>query len=164
MTASDLRAALKCTKVCRHWKVGTCSKGTGCNFAHSDLELREQPNWTKTELCFRFMSKGRCGKGASCSFAHGRGELRGSTAAALPRAPERRKGLTEPMKVDIHRVSDQTTAWDTWTQLPFRPPPGLEPPPFIFSLVTDVIGNDFDSLSIASTSFPCTPRVEGDKP
>eukprot|EP00913_Durusdinium_trenchii_P034062 g31882.t1 len=114
--------------------VGTCSKGTGCNFAHSDLELREQPNWTKTELCFRFMSKGRCGKGASCSFAHGRGELRGSTAAALPRAPERRKGLTEPMKVDIHRVSDQTTAWDTWTQLPFRPPPGLEPPPFIFSL------------------------------
>eukprot|EP00438_Fugacium_kawagutii_P027010 Skav232508 [mRNA] locus=scaffold1096:262394:271884:+ [translate_table: standard] len=80
------RSELKFTKMCRHWIAGRCKMGQSCNFAHSDLELREQPDLIATQLCFRFAAKGRCNKGAACTFAHGRGELRHNTAAVATKA------------------------------------------------------------------------------
>lgn len=137
--------------------------GNSCSFAHSDLELREQPNLLKTDLCFRFMRKGRCSKGTSCTFAHGREELR----VATQHEPERVN--SEPMKVNLHRALEAPLEERALSVLdpaplvppgmsmvPFRPPPGLEevlPPP---SRKPPSL-NDLDSLSLAPTSLPCTP-------
>ncbi|CAK9098877.1 Multidrug and toxin extrusion protein 1 [Durusdinium trenchii] len=128
-----------------------------------DLELREQPNLLKTDLCFRFMRKGRCSKGTSCTFAHGREELR----VATQHEPERVN--SEPMKVNLHRALEAPLEERALSVLdpaplvppgmsmvPFRPPPGLEevlPPP---SRKPPSL-NDLDSLSLAPTSLPCTP-------
>ncbi|CAK8996181.1 unnamed protein product [Durusdinium trenchii] len=124
---------LKYTKICRHWRSGSCFRGSSCDFAHSDLELREAPNLVKTQLCFRFNSKGRCNKGSFCRFAHGLDELQHVAAAPNGRLNE------EPMKVRL-------------PELPLRPPPGLEHLKPLSLL-------DLETLSCVSTS-ESTPREE----
>jgi len=52
-----------------------CVKGSNCPFAHSEDELREQPNLKKTKLCAPYM-KGFCKYGDNCCFAHGEHELK----------------------------------------------------------------------------------------
>ena len=39
------------TKMCPLYPQGTCFKGSSCNFAHNDGELREKPNLSKTKIC-----------------------------------------------------------------------------------------------------------------
>lgn len=111
--------------------------GQSCNFAHSDLELREQPNLVATQLCFRFSAKGRCNKGAKCTFAHGREELRRTEK----RRDSRRANL-EPMRVKLQdgcqdQVAKATSVSLATTPMSVQdlssrlgaiipPPPGLE--------------------------------------
>ena len=51
-------------------------KGMNCNYAHSENELREKPNLSKTKLCEEYATTGTCTKGEICLFAHGELELR----------------------------------------------------------------------------------------
>ena len=150
--------------------------GEKCNFAHSDLELREQPDLMATRLCFRFAAKGRCNKGAACTFAHGKDELRSLQPLTndVLTHPRNRGINLEPIKVKVQdpdlfeesRVEveelqpQQILPMATgWTYL--SPPPGLE------HLVTEkrgevlllsaLIPKECESASMASTSCP-SPR------
>ncbi len=62
------------TKLCPYFFVGKCRKGTKCSFAHSNDEIRQQPNLKKTKLCKAFQM-GKC-TNADCPFAHGDVELK----------------------------------------------------------------------------------------
>lgn len=43
------------TKLCPHLAEGGCTRGSHCNYAHSETELRDVPNLKKTKLCQLFM-------------------------------------------------------------------------------------------------------------
>eukprot|EP00435_Cladocopium_sp_Y103_P017350 s979_g4.t1 len=116
MASTVPRSELKFTKICRHWIAGKCNMGQSCNFAHSDLELREQPNLVATQLCFRFSAKGRCNKGAKCTFAHGREELRRTEK----RRDSRRANL-EPMRVKLQDGCQDQVAKATSVSLATTP-------------------------------------------
>ena len=75
--SSEMRNALKFTRMCKHWssKPKRCVMGDDCNFAHSSKELRVA-DLTATQLCYAFSRSGRCSKGDTCTFAHGKKELR----------------------------------------------------------------------------------------
>ena len=153
--------------------------GNDCNFAHSESELREQPDLVATKLCFQFSSKGQCSKGAACTFAHGKKELR-----QMPKDQTRRKE-PEPMKVTVQKPAGEVRDVDfklkvmqslqteldllalnfaPMTQMtPFRPPPGLPAPPSTTcasKALLPVHAEDFESESSASTSFPFNPRMD----
>mmetsp|Transcript_32384 Transcript_32384/g.60968 ORF Transcript_32384/g.60968 Transcript_32384/m.60968 type:complete len:238 (+) Transcript_32384:67-780(+) len=79
MTATQMketRDALKFTRLCKYWSANRCNLGADCNFAHSEHELRNQPDLVSTRLCFQFARKGVCKNGEACTFAHGKTELR----------------------------------------------------------------------------------------
>merc|ERR1712194_576373 len=67
---------LKKTKMCPNIKAGFCSRGSRCNFAHSNDELRIKPNLSKTRMCPNLTKKGTCEFGDNCNFAHSELELR----------------------------------------------------------------------------------------
>jgi hypothetical protein len=68
-------ARLTKTKMCHFFERGKCAS-TDCRYAHSQAELRTQPNLEKTKLCKSFVQDGFCRDGENCGFAHGEGELR----------------------------------------------------------------------------------------
>ena len=94
----DTRDSLKFTRMCKYWKINRCNLGDDCNFAHTDLELRDQPDLVSTRLCFQFARKGMCKHGEACTFAHGRSELR-----RLPKTGKIERGSAEPKKVS-HQI------------------------------------------------------------
>ena len=109
MSTPQVRDSLKYTRICKYWSSNRCKLGKDCNFAHSELELRDQPDLVATRLCFQYSSKGRCKKGDDCKFAHGKQELR-----SLPKADKRTdeldlepllEPLLEPMKVTVGNLS-----------------------------------------------------------
>lgn len=113
MTTSDTRSTLKLTRMCKYWASNRCTMGDACNFAHSDQELREQPDLVATKLCFQFMSKGRCNKGSQCTFAHGKKELRQMPAGQLPSENQRktsRLAKFEPMKINTQMAKEANAA------------------------------------------------------
>lgn len=61
--------------MCPNYSSGGCLKGEGCDFAHSEAELRSTPNMFKTALCANYLA-GHCSFGTQCRFAHGLEELR----------------------------------------------------------------------------------------
>lgn len=63
------------TTMCKFYLAGTCKRGTACTFAHSQDQIRELPNYSKTRLCDAYMSTGHCEQGSACKFAHGREEM-----------------------------------------------------------------------------------------
>lgn len=72
--AQLVRAQFWKTELCRFYP--KCRKGDMCPFAHTDLEVKERPNLTKTSLCAAW-SKNCCPFLASeCKFAHGSSQLR----------------------------------------------------------------------------------------
>lgn len=73
--SSEMRKALKFTRMCKYWSSKRCVMGDDCNFAHSSKELRVA-DLTATQLCYAFSRTGRCSKGDTCTFAHGQKELR----------------------------------------------------------------------------------------
>ena len=123
MTTPQIRDSLKYTRICKYWSSNRCKLGKECNFAHSELELRNQPDLISTRLCFQFSSKGRCKNGENCKFAHGRSELR-----TVPKAAKRNE--MEPMKIQIGKHCPSTTSPEASPRkiMQFRAPPGLAPP------------------------------------
>mmetsp|Transcript_10483 Transcript_10483/g.23813 ORF Transcript_10483/g.23813 Transcript_10483/m.23813 type:complete len:288 (-) Transcript_10483:122-985(-) len=74
------RSQLKKTVMCRYYAKGKCRFGPSCQFAHSDAELKQLPDLSKTKVCLKFM-EGKCPLEASeCPYAHGRDELRRTPA------------------------------------------------------------------------------------
>jgi hypothetical protein len=72
--AQLVRAQFWKTELCRFYP--KCRKGDLCPFAHTDIEVKERPNLTKTSLCVAW-TKGCCPLSASeCKFAHGTSQLR----------------------------------------------------------------------------------------
>lgn len=64
------------TQQCRFWLEGRCSRGNDCTFAHTDVELRDKPDLTKTKICAKWRN-GQCRKSPSeCSYAHGEEDMR----------------------------------------------------------------------------------------
>mmetsp|Transcript_57399 Transcript_57399/g.136431 ORF Transcript_57399/g.136431 Transcript_57399/m.136431 type:complete len:252 (-) Transcript_57399:175-930(-) len=63
------------TKMCRFFEQGACSRGMNCKFAHSPSELAPMPDFSRTRLCSRMISKGFCDV-EGCKFAHNKEQLR----------------------------------------------------------------------------------------
>jgi len=53
----------------------SCTRGEGCQFAHSPEDLRVAPDLTRTKMCAELIRKGRCGV-PNCRFAHSRSQVR----------------------------------------------------------------------------------------
>ena len=146
----DTREALKFTRMCKYWKVNRCHLGAGCNFAHDEGDLRDQPDLVSTQLCFQFARKGFCKNGEACTFAHGKGELRrlaktgkSGHGAPDPKKIAKRRGAgnrpvnstigcagklpsATALEADPKQTLTMATPALTVDSLTFRPPPGLE--------------------------------------
>ena len=105
MSTPQVRDSLKYTRICKYWSSNRCKLGKDCNFAHSEIELRNQPDLVATRLCFQFSSKGRCKKGDDCKFAHGKAELR-----SVPKS-EKREDKLEPMKIKVGSCQNALRIW-----------------------------------------------------
>eukprot|EP00930_Biecheleria_cincta_P081239 TRINITY_DN7001_c0_g1_i1.p1 TRINITY_DN7001_c0_g1~~TRINITY_DN7001_c0_g1_i1.p1 ORF type:complete len:364 (-),score=54.31 TRINITY_DN7001_c0_g1_i1:278-1369(-) len=66
-------AQLNKTRMCIKFTKGAC-RDSECCFAHSEEELRRQPDLSKTAIC-RAFQRGMCSD-AECKYAHGEDELR----------------------------------------------------------------------------------------
>ncbi|CAD7948692.1 unnamed protein product [Amoebophrya sp. A25] len=66
------------TKMCRFQRAGICRYGANCNYAHSEEDLRQLPNFAKTSFC-KMNFNGGCRR-ADCPFAHTISDLRLSPA------------------------------------------------------------------------------------
>jgi len=53
---------------------GTCHRGNNCSFAHTQEELRNEPDLKKTSMCQEFQN-GNCVNGDRCAYAHSADEL-----------------------------------------------------------------------------------------
>lgn len=71
----ESKSTLFKTRLCALFPSGRCTRGSRCNFAHSQNELQKQPDLRKTSLCTRFMRSGKCDSDR-CPFAHGYDDLR----------------------------------------------------------------------------------------
>ncbi|CAE7756810.1 ZFP36 [Symbiodinium pilosum] len=73
------------TSLCKFFEEGSCSKGSSCNYAHGQDELREsgQAPGFKTVRC-KYYDQGTCKKGDDCSYAHGDGDLTRDKLEAAP--------------------------------------------------------------------------------
>eukprot|EP00931_Biecheleriopsis_adriatica_P094162 TRINITY_DN67846_c0_g1_i1.p1 TRINITY_DN67846_c0_g1~~TRINITY_DN67846_c0_g1_i1.p1 ORF type:complete len:193 (-),score=35.23 TRINITY_DN67846_c0_g1_i1:353-931(-) len=69
------------TRLCKFHLEGRCSRGTACTFAHTEDDLRKQPDYSKTRLCSLFQRTGHCWQGSACKFAHGSAEMQRHAAA-----------------------------------------------------------------------------------
>jgi len=63
------------TMMCRYHMNNRCSRGGGCQFAHSPEDLRVAPDLTRTKMCAAIIRQGRC-EVPHCRFAHSRSQLR----------------------------------------------------------------------------------------
>lgn len=76
--------------MCRFEILDMCTKGTACEFAHSQAEMQSQPDLARTKLCKTLLATGGC-RDVRCTYAHSALELRPMEAESLP-APSRRAG------------------------------------------------------------------------
>jgi len=83
--------SLKNTRMCKFAETGRCRRGQACNFAHSEADLRPQPDLYSTRLCAQF-SAGGCRYGRRCRFAHGEAELRPVINESVPEPGPNQKG------------------------------------------------------------------------
>eukprot|EP00428_Durinskia_dybowskii_P058475 CAMPEP_0170315284 /NCGR_PEP_ID=MMETSP0116_2-20130129/58237_1 /TAXON_ID=400756 /ORGANISM="Durinskia baltica, Strain CSIRO CS-38" /LENGTH=138 /DNA_ID=CAMNT_0010567777 /DNA_START=73 /DNA_END=486 /DNA_ORIENTATION=+ len=61
-------AALSKTKLCKFFSAGRCKHGKACQFAHGEHQLRPQPDFFRTQLCYDFMERALCRYGDRCRF------------------------------------------------------------------------------------------------
>lgn len=63
-------------QICSYWEKGTCTRGSGCLFAHGIEELNQSTTdqFYKTSLC-KYYKAGRCTLGSKCRQAHSKEEL-----------------------------------------------------------------------------------------
>jgi hypothetical protein len=88
----------KKTKLCKFYQNGTCNRMAECNFAHSEQELTNAPDLSRTKLCPSLLIQGRCSD-AHCPFAHSKVELR-----QLP--PKRRCQVQQPAPIWLQNTND----------------------------------------------------------
>lgn len=62
------------TKFCKFSQMGSCSRGSACHFAHSEAELRQVPDFSRTSICPRLRDAGKCDD-LRCRYAHSREDL-----------------------------------------------------------------------------------------
>lgn len=74
--AANVKALCKRTRICKFNLTGSCTRGSACSFAHSAVDLQDEPDLWKTKMCTSFSHSGRCKRGNTCKFAHGLHELR----------------------------------------------------------------------------------------
>eukprot|EP00931_Biecheleriopsis_adriatica_P124680 TRINITY_DN9983_c0_g1_i1.p1 TRINITY_DN9983_c0_g1~~TRINITY_DN9983_c0_g1_i1.p1 ORF type:complete len:203 (+),score=22.85 TRINITY_DN9983_c0_g1_i1:57-665(+) len=60
----------KKTHMCSFFQANKCRRGAGCTFAHSESELQERPDFTRTRMCPIIEAGKVCYKGDLCTFAH----------------------------------------------------------------------------------------------
>lgn len=89
----------KATKLCKFFLAKKCRRGAACNFAHTEDQLREMPDYAKTRLCVQFQIRGYCESGASCNFAHGKEEMKMATAER-----QKKKADEEGWKDDVEEA------------------------------------------------------------
>ena len=145
--SSEMRNALKFTRMCKYWSSKRCVMGDDCNFAHSTKELRVA-DLTATQLCYAFSRTGRCSKGDTCTFAHGQKELR-----PVPLCREKEDRMKEEQiyletLADTFRLKSHHINSSDLSDLSFRPPPGLDFPGFSYQCQSP-LDND---VSFASQS------------
>jgi len=63
------------TKLCRHFALGHCEKGSSCSFAHAVEELNACPDLIRSKMCPVLTQIGTCSN-KKCTFAHHEHELR----------------------------------------------------------------------------------------
>ena len=90
-------------------EAGRCRRGQACSFAHSEAELRPQPDLFGTRLCAQFGTAGGCPYGKRCRFAHGEAELRPVPVPA-PRGQERGRSSCNASGVAPHDNIDSGRA------------------------------------------------------
>lgn len=77
------------TRLCRFYPTGMCKFGDDCAYAHTEEELSEGPDLTKTSMC-KAWQDGHCDVPTDqCPYAHGQSELR-VTAAFVSKKLSRR--------------------------------------------------------------------------
>ncbi|CAE7325375.1 Zfp36 [Symbiodinium natans] len=116
----ETREILKFTRMCKYWQANRCTLGADCKFAHSELQLKSQPDLVGTQLCYQFTRKGVCKNGEACKFAHGRAELR------RPEKRCRQPGKIPPRQPPSTINQEPDHVAPTSAMFAFRPPPGLE--------------------------------------
>lgn len=70
---AQVNVQLHKTRFCEFFRRNRCKRGQQCLFAHSEAELRQAPDLTKTKLCLMF--GGVC-TNPGCSYAHSYAEIR----------------------------------------------------------------------------------------
>jgi len=75
VSSSAMRNKFHKTRVCSFFLVGKCRKRGACNFAHSEQEISDLPDLSRTKMCPAALQDRPCADFA-CSFAHRSGELR----------------------------------------------------------------------------------------
>merc|ERR1719161_1404479 len=66
---AQMSAQFSKTEMCKFNLLGICNKGSACAFAHSDVELKNRPDLSRTRLCRVFLQTGQCND-KNCTFAH----------------------------------------------------------------------------------------------
>jgi len=98
------------TRLCTFFLQKRCRRGVHCTFAHSEEELRAQPDFYKTQLCIDFFRSGACPFGPSCRYAHNPEEVRCSNVPPKKSgSANRREVRTSPQQPhqDIQSVQAQ---------------------------------------------------------
>jgi hypothetical protein len=93
----------KGTRLCKFNAVGRCKRGRDCKFAHSEAEMKEQPDFSKTRFCQEFAETGFCRDREHCTFAHGKEELR-CRNETMPVGPRGYKGSTDMTSVGMQEL------------------------------------------------------------
>jgi len=70
-----LRLMCRKTELCRFFQKGACKRGSACDFAHEEHDVREKPNLQRTKPC-PTVAEGLSCEDPNCPFAHYAGEVR----------------------------------------------------------------------------------------
>ncbi|CAK0881708.1 unnamed protein product [Prorocentrum cordatum] len=74
-TSGRLRLLCRKTELCRFFQKGACKRGSACDFAHEEQDVREKPDLKRTKVC-PTVAEGLCCEDPRCPFAHDAGEVR----------------------------------------------------------------------------------------
>jgi len=83
---SERTAVFAKTKMCKFHIMGSCTKGSGCRFAHDRYEMQSLPDLSRTKLCRTLIETGTCNN-QLCTYAHSGDELRPMPDAPTMTAP-----------------------------------------------------------------------------
>eukprot|EP00928_Gymnodinium_smaydae_P006826 TRINITY_DN12433_c0_g1_i1.p2 TRINITY_DN12433_c0_g1~~TRINITY_DN12433_c0_g1_i1.p2 ORF type:complete len:116 (-),score=9.70 TRINITY_DN12433_c0_g1_i1:287-583(-) len=68
-TSKEVSEIYRRTRKCRFHGIGKCTRGSACNFAHTNEELRPRLNLNRTKMCPALLKTGSC-MVDGCTYAH----------------------------------------------------------------------------------------------